>query len=191
MTPVNGLDVYQIAYLCGGPERVAMAAVVAMRQDGRIKISPTRHRIQVVHRRASRPIERAVLDVVPASGTVLGPALRDIAKSEAMEQVIGELRGRGLIGQHTVLGHPHLSAAGREARNELEDSGASMRGERRVAVLGAAGITDARLRAIFDTADPPPGRALPHEPHKRGEPSPPGHSDNASLPEYPGVSNRW
>ena len=113
MTSVSRLDVYEIAYLCGGPERVALAAVVAMQQDGRIRISPTRHRIQVVHRRASRPIETAVLDAVPASGTVLGPALRDIAKSGAVGQLIEELRGCGLIGQHAVLGHPQLSAAGR------------------------------------------------------------------------------
>ena len=198
MTSVSRLDVYEIAYLCGGPERVAMAAVVAMQQDGRIRISPTRHRIQVVHRRASRPVERAVLDAVPASGTVLGPALRDIAKSGAVGQLIEELRGRGLIGQHAVLGHPHLSAAGRQARKEVEDSSATMRRERRVAVLGAAGITNAKLRAIFETPDPPPRRSLTAEPHKRnkrnkrksGEPAPFDYSDS-SLPEYPGVANRW
>ena len=135
MTSVSRLDVYEIAYLCGGPERVAMAAVVAMQQDGRIRISPTRNRIQVVHRRASRPIETAVLDAVPASGTVLGPALRDIAKSGAVGQLIEELRGCGLIGQHAVLGHPQLSAAGRQARKDLEDSSATMRREGNAAAV--------------------------------------------------------
>ena len=39
MASVSELDAYEIAYLCGGAERVALAALVAMRQDGRITIS--------------------------------------------------------------------------------------------------------------------------------------------------------
>jgi uncharacterized protein (TIGR04222 family) len=39
VTSLSELDVYQVAYLCGGPQRVAIAAVAAMAQDGRIKIS--------------------------------------------------------------------------------------------------------------------------------------------------------
>ena len=76
MTSMSELDVYEIAYLCGGVQRVALAAVAAMQQDGRIKISRTRHRVQVVHRRAGQPVERAVLEAVPGSGKALGPALR-------------------------------------------------------------------------------------------------------------------
>jgi hypothetical protein len=33
MASVSSLDVYEIAHLCGGAERVALAAVVAMRED--------------------------------------------------------------------------------------------------------------------------------------------------------------
>ena len=47
MASVSDLDVYEIAYLCGGPERVALTAVAAMARDGRIKISRSRHRVQV------------------------------------------------------------------------------------------------------------------------------------------------
>lgn len=74
MPSASGLDVYETAYLCGGAQRVALTAVVAMQQDGRIKISSRRHRVQVVRRKASRPIENAVLDAVPDSGKVLSPA---------------------------------------------------------------------------------------------------------------------
>jgi uncharacterized protein (TIGR04222 family) len=45
LTSAGSLDVYEVAYLCGGQERVALAAVVAMQQDGRITISRTRHRV--------------------------------------------------------------------------------------------------------------------------------------------------
>lgn len=48
MTPVSELDAYEIAYLCGGPARVALTAVAAMARDGRIRISRTRHWVQVV-----------------------------------------------------------------------------------------------------------------------------------------------
>ena len=151
---------YQVAYLCGGPQRVALAAVAAMARDGRVKISRTRHRVQAVHRKAGRPVERAVLDAVPASGKVLGPLLEEVAHSAAVQELIEGLRLGGLIGHHSLAGHPHLSAAGRAARKELEDAGAEAPGERRVAVLGTAGITDAGLRGIFETPDPPPGSEL-------------------------------
>jgi hypothetical protein len=193
VTSLSELDVYQVAYLCGGPQRVALAAVAALAQDGRIKISRARHRVRAVHRRAGQPVERAVLDAVPASGKVLGPVLEDVARSAAVQELIEGLRRGGLVGHHSVAGHPHLSAAGRAARKELEDFGADAPGERRVAVLGAAGITSAGLRDIFETPDPPPGTELAGRRTGKNTaartysdipPDPP-------MPGYPGISGRW
>ena len=193
VTSLSELDVYQVAYLCGGPQRVALAAVAALAQDGRIKISRARHRVQAVHRRAGQPVERAVLDAVPASGKVLGPVLKDVARSAAVQELIEGLRRGGLVGHHSVAGHPHLSAAGRAARKELEDFGADAPRERRVAVLGAAGITSAGLRGIFETPDPPPGTELAGRRTSKNAaartysdipPDPP-------MPGYPGISGRW
>lgn len=39
---VDELDVYEVAYLCGGVERVAQVVLVALLQDGRVKIAPAR-----------------------------------------------------------------------------------------------------------------------------------------------------
>ena len=192
VTLLSELDVYQIAYLCGGPQRVALAAVAAMAQDGRIKISRTRHRVQAVHRRAGQPVERAVLDAVPASGKVLGPLLEEVADSAAVQELIEGLRRGGLVGHHSLAGHPHLSAAGRAARKELEDSGAEPPGERRVAVLGTAGITSAGLRGIFETPDPPPGGELVRRTRKNAAPR--TCDDTSSVPPmpmHPGISGRW
>ena len=190
MTSVNELDVYEIAYLCGGAERVALAAVIAMQQDGRITISRTRHRVKVVRRRTSQPVERAVLDAVPAAGTVLGQLLHDVAHSAAVQELIDGLRRDGLIGHHSVAGHPHLSAAGRRARAELEKSEVQVAREQRVAVLGTSGIAEPGLRAIFETPDPPPGGELLPKARK-----PPGtYSDvppDTHLPMQPGISGRW
>ncbi len=190
MTSVSELDVYEIAYLCGGAERVALAAVVAMQQDGRITISRTRHRVQVARRRASQPAERAVLDAVPNVGKVLGQVLHDVAHSAAVQEVTDGLRRDGLVGQHSLAGHPHLSAAGRKARTELEDPGVTVPRERKVAVLGTSGITDAGLRDIFETPDPPPGGKLLPRTHKPAD----TYSDlppDTHLPMQPGIPGRW
>ena len=185
---MDELDVYEIAYLCGGSERVALAAVAAMAQDGRIRISRTRHRVQVVHRRGGQPAERAVLDAVPDSGTVLGSLLADVARSAAVTELIEGLRGRGLVGRHSLAGHPHLSAAGRQVRKELESPGPELRGDLRVAVLGPAGIADAGLRDIVRSPDPPPGGKLVPKTRKGGyddvPPDPP-------IPMHPGIPGRW
>ena len=186
---LSELDVYQVGYLCGGPQRVALAAVAAMAQDGRIKISRARHRVRAVHREAGQPVERAVLDAVPASGKVLGPLLEEVAHSAAVQELIEGLRSTGLVGHHSLAGHPHLSGAGRAARKELEDSGAEAPGERRVAVLGTAGITDAGLRGIFETPDPPPGAEVAgRRTRKRTYGDIPSDS---SVAGYPGVPGRW
>jgi hypothetical protein len=190
MTSVGELDVYKIAYLCGGPERVALAAVVAMQQDGRITISRTRHRVKVARRRASHPAEGAVLDAVPDAGKVLGPLLHDVAHSTAVQELIDGLRRDGLVGQHSLAGHPHLSAAGRKARTELEDSRVKVPRERRVAVLGISGIADAGLRDIFNTPDPPPGDKLVPKARKTAD----TYSDvpaDTHLPMQPGIPGRW
>jgi len=193
VTSLSELDVYQVAYLCGGPQRVALAAVAAMAQDGRVTISRARHRVQAVHRRAGQPVERAVLDAVPASGKVLGPLLEEVAHSAAVQELVEELRRGGLVGHHSLAGHPHLSAAGRTARKELEDCGADAPGQRRVAVLGTAGLTSVGLRGVFETPDPPSGHELAGrrtgqdaDPHTYGDvpPDPP-------MPMHPGISGRW
>lgn len=190
MTSVSDRDVYEIAYLCGGAERVALTAVVAMQQDGRVTISRTRHRVQVARRTADQPVERAVLDAVPAAGKVLGQLLHEVAHSAAVQELTDGLRRDGLVGHHSLAGHPHLPAAGRKARAELEDSGVKVPRERRVAVLGASGIADAGLRDIFETPDPPPGGKLLPKTHKTagtyGDVPPDTH-----LPMQPGISGRW
>jgi len=190
MASVSELDVYEIAYLCGGAERVALAVVVAMQEDGRITISRTRHRVQVKHRSASQPVERAVMDAVPNTGQVLGQLLHDVAHSAAVQELIDGLRQDGLVGHHSLAGHPHLSGAGRKARAELEDSGVKVPHWQRVAVLGTRGIAEPGLRDIFETPDPPPGGKLLPKTNKTagtyGDVPPDTH-----LPMQPGISGRW
>ena len=180
--PGRALSLYEVAYLCGGPERVALTAVVTMCQDGRVKISPARHRIVVTRDEASHPVERAVLDGAPWPGMGLSFVLDEVAGSEAVHSAGDELRRCGLLGKHS-----HLTAAGRELRDEFQDK---VPEGLRIAVLGTSGV-DSALRKVLDAPDPPPGRAL--IPKRRDKA---GHADDelpagTSVPGYPGVPGRW
>lgn len=106
------LDLYQIAYVCGGPKRVVMVALVALLQDGRIKISPALHRVNVVRRAPRDPVESAVLDAVPSAGKFLGPTVQAVASSPAVEEIGRTLRVARLVSplaleRAVAMGPPH------------------------------------------------------------------------------------
>jgi hypothetical protein len=135
------LDLYEVAYLCGGPERVALSAVVTMRRDGRIKISPARHRVQATtDDQASHPVERAVLDAAPWPGMGLGSVLDEVAGSAAVRSTGDQLCRRGLLGKHS-----HLTRAGRKLRDELEGE---VPNGLRIAVLGPGDVDDELRKAL-------------------------------------------
>ena len=176
------LDQYEVAYLFGGPRRVALTAVATMSQDGRIKVSPARHRIEVTRDEASHPVERAVLDAAPWPGMGLGSVLDIVAESAAVHSAGDELRRRGLLGKHS-----HLTSAGRKMRHELQ--GEVPEGLR-IAVLGTSGV-DGELRKVLDAPDPPRGSTLiPKRRRKReqaGVETPP----DTNIRGYPGIPGRW
>ena len=178
----RGVNLYEVAYLCGGPRRVALTAVVTMCQDGRIKISPARHRIRVTQDEATHPVERAVLDAAPWPGMGLRFVLDEVVGSAAVRSVGDQLRRRGLIGRHS-----HLTAPGRELRDELRNQ---VTEGLRIAVLGTSGA-DSELRKVLDAPDPPPGSTLIPKRRDKGT-----HAYGETLPDtfvsgYPGVSGRW
>ena len=178
----SAVNLYEVAYLCGGPRRVALTAVVTMCQDGRIKISPARHRIMVTHDEATHPVERAVLDAAPWPGMGLRFVLDEVADSAAVHSAGDELRRCGLLSKHS-----RLTAAGRELRGELRDK---VTEGLRIAVLGTSGV-DRELRKVLDAPDPPPGSTLIPKRRDKGK-----HAYDVALPDtnvsgYPGVPGRW
>jgi hypothetical protein len=160
----GGLDLYETAYVCGGAERVAVVVLVALQQDGRIQISPGRHRVSVLVRHAEDPIAAAALDAIPDAGKVLGAVLQDIAGSAAVTDLIETLKVKALAARHRIPGASHLSGRGRRLRRQLM---AQTPNEQRVAVLGTAQILDAKLRRVFETPDPPTGSSLMPNQKKR------------------------
>jgi uncharacterized protein DUF1707 len=176
------LRLYEAAYLCGGPRRVAITAVVTMHQDGRIKISPARHRVVLIRDEASDPVERAVLDAAPWPGTGLGLVLDEVAGSAAVDSAGDELRRRGLHGKHS-----HLTAAGRELRDELQEK---VPEGLRIAVLGTGGV-DSGLRKVLEAPDPPPGSTLLPKRRDKAEHAYEGTPLGTDVSGYPGVAGRW
>jgi hypothetical protein len=180
--PGQALGLYEAAYLCGGPTRVALTAVVTMHQDGRIKISPARHRIVIIRDEASDPVERAVLDAAPWPGKGLGVVLDEVAGSAAVDSAGDELRRRGLLGKHS-----HPTTAGRELRAELQEE---VPEGLRIAVLGTGGV-DSELRKVLDAPDPPPGSTLIPKRRDKGERPHDETPLGTDVSGYPGVSGRW
>jgi hypothetical protein len=158
------LDSYEIAYLCGGPDRVALVVLVTLHQQGRIRISAGRHRVSVLHRRATEPMHAAVLDAVPDTGKVLGAVVQAVTGSPQVLALIEALKAKGLAARRRLPAGPSLTAQGRRVRRRLK---AAQPAGHQIAVLGTTGIDDATLRRAFETPDPPPGRTLiPKNPYK-------------------------
>jgi hypothetical protein len=153
-----------------------------MHQDGRVKISPARHRVVVTRDEASHPVERAVLDAAAWPGMGLRFVLDEVAGSAAVHSAEDELRRRGLLGKHS-----HLTATGRELRDELRDE---IPEGVRIAVLGTSGV-DSALRKVLDAPDPPPGSTLIPKRRDKGEHVHGEIPADTNVPGYPGVPGRW
>jgi hypothetical protein len=67
MTASRQLDVYDIAYLAGGPERVVDTAVVALVESGRVRVH-TPGELAAAEPGRSHPVEGAVMDAVGTRG---------------------------------------------------------------------------------------------------------------------------
>jgi hypothetical protein len=151
------LNLYQIAYVCGGPARVAMVALVGLHQDGQIAIARARRRVTVVDRDQQDPVRAAAVATIPDAGRTLSSALSAIAASGAVAEVGRALRDRGLLPGSRLTALWPLSRT-RATRNLRRRIVAGLPAEsddpRRVATMGSAGIGDPALRQIFEAADP-------------------------------------
>jgi hypothetical protein len=151
---------YDLAYICGGPRRVVMVALVALADDDQIKISRARHRVTVTRRAPRDQVEAAVFDAVPNAGRTLGALTAAAADSDAVAGIRAVLRDRWVLARAPWQVHRILRT--RSMRRRLHADPPDGLG--RVAVLGAPGIADARLREILQAPDPDldiPDLALP------------------------------
>jgi hypothetical protein len=148
---------YQIAYLCGGPERVAVVALVALWESRQIKISPARHRVEEIQFAPRNPVEKAALEAIPDStGQLLGSTIQAIADSAAVQKIGQALRAEQMLPDSRVstLWQWGRIWARRSLRRRMT-ADPPPDSPLRVAALGTAGIADEKLRQIFETPDPP------------------------------------
>jgi hypothetical protein len=103
----SDLDIYDVAYLAGGPERAVDAALVALVQTGRIRAhSPGRFATVGLSRR--HPVEAAVLDAIGQAGhRSVDTILWRLADDERLLDVEERLRRAGLLRRGTWLGRGH------------------------------------------------------------------------------------
>jgi hypothetical protein len=160
------LDVYDIACLAGGPDRMVDTALVALVQSGRVRI----HRpgqLATVARSRRHPVEAAVLDALGPTGYRSVDTIRwRLAADDRLLDVVRRLQRAGLLG-HTHRLIPHLSGG----RSSPAPSG---QGRRVLRLLEAqppvdhiAPDTDAMLVALGG-----PERARPRPPLMTGPSAP-------------------
>jgi uncharacterized protein (TIGR04222 family) len=170
MSEDAGLNVYQIAYVCGGPARVAMVVLVGLYEDGQIKIARARRRVTVLERDHDDPVRAAAVESIPDAGRMLGSVLSAIAESEAVAEIGRALRERGLLPRSRLA--LWSSSRGRTTRSLRRRIVAGLPAEadvpRRVATMGPAGIGDPELRRLFETPDPDLNVASVRVPGVRG-----------------------
>ncbi len=128
------LDLYEIAYLAGGPDRVVDTALVALVESGRVRVHAPGE-LAVVEPGRQHPVEAAVMDAVGTRG----------------HRSVDTVRWR-LADDERIAGLGRsLAAAGLLRRPALDGSGAL-----RVARHGRSALPDMALRAqIFERLLPP------------------------------------
>jgi hypothetical protein len=160
--PLLRSDLYEIAYLAGGPRRVVETAVVALVENGRLRVDRATGRLHVVDPHRRHPVEAVVLDAVGPRGRSWGlvcrarsdPRLATVADGLARD---GLLTRRGGVDARersfwTLSG---LTRAGRAALRQVRQSPPSppaTGGSAALAVaLAGPNAWDAELRtAVFD-----------------------------------------
>jgi hypothetical protein len=167
--PLLRSDLYEIAYLAGGPRRVVETAVVALVENGRLRVDRATGRLHVVDPHRRHPVEAVVLDAVgPRGRSVWGlvwrarsdPRLATVADGLARD---GLLTRRGGVDARersfwTLSG---LTRAGRAALRQVRQSPPSppvTGGNPALEVaLGGPSAWGAELHtAVFDPAPPGP-----------------------------------
>ncbi|MGY1712831.1 TIGR04222 domain-containing membrane protein [Geodermatophilus sp. SYSU D01106] len=145
-------DVYEVACLAGGPQRVVDTALVALVVTGRVRaVAPGE--LQVVEPRRRHPVEAAVLDAVGGRGRRSVETVRWRALADDRVTVLPRrLRAERLLGRFTGP-----TAAGRRVleRARAADVGPVLH----VALEGRDRLTDPALREAV--CDPPRRPVLP------------------------------
>jgi hypothetical protein len=152
------LDLYDLAYLAGGPQRVVDTALVALVESGRVRVhAPGELAAAVPDRR--HPVEAAVLDAIGTRGHPTVDTIRwRLTDDERLTGLGPSLAAGGLLRRRTLRGRGGWcpTRAGREVLRRLDaqppvDRALAGGSALQVALRGRAAMPDAGLRvAIFE-----------------------------------------
>jgi hypothetical protein len=149
---LSTLDVYDIAFLAGGPARLLDTAVVALVEAGRVRVGPT-GLLYATQLHRSSPVEAAVLDCIGTRGRSVHTVRWRVADDARMAAVADRLQREGLVRparwprRRSPSGGWRLTAAGGRVLRRLRAAPAG--GDpalRAVALSGAEQMRDAGLR---------------------------------------------
>lgn len=172
-----GSDLYGVAYLAGGPRRVVETAVVALVDNGRLRVDRATGRLHVVDDSRRQPVEAVVLDAVGPRGRSVWEIVWRARSDPRLAAVADGLARNGLLTRRggvdarepsfwTLSG---LTRAGRAALRQVRQSPPSppsppaTGGNAALAVaLAGPSAWGAELHtAVFD---PPPPGSVPSSP---------------------------
>src|SRR3954468_2302523 len=118
------LDLYEVAFLAGGPDRVVDTAVVALVESGRITVLAP-GQLAAVDPGRRDPVEAAVLDAVGTRGhRSIDTVVFRLAGDDRIVDIGRRLRTDGLLSRRPALGRrdggpPARTAAGRRLLRAL------------------------------------------------------------------------
>ena len=146
------LDVYEAAYLAGGPDRVIDTALVALVQTGRVRVhSPGQ--LATVDLTRRHPVEAAVLDAVGPTGHRSVDTIRWRLTDDARILDVGRALQRDGLISRSPLRRPGSRPSGADRRilGDLRAQRTSASDEWSVALDGRESMLDRELRAsIFE-----------------------------------------
>lgn len=159
----RALDLYDIAFLAGGVQRVADTALVTLVESGHVRVHAPGE-VAAVRPDRRHPVEAAVLDAIGSRGHPAVDTVRwRLEKDERVTGLGRSLSEAGLLRRRMLRGRGTWcpTRAGREALRLIAtqqpvdrsfDGGSAPR----VALHGPEAMADARLRtAIFERPGPP------------------------------------
>jgi hypothetical protein len=145
------LDVYDVACLAGGTDRVVDTALVALVRSGRVRVHALGE-LATVSLTRRHPVEAAVLDAVGPAGHRSVDTIRwRLASDDRILDVARRLRDAGLLGTSPVprarrsRWRPVPTYAGRHALHELRDGLGADAEVMAVAFGGREAMSDKRL----------------------------------------------
>jgi hypothetical protein len=154
------LDLYEIAFLSGGPDRVVDTAVVALVETGRVRMSSPGQLAVADHARR-HPVEGAVLDAIGTHGhRSLDLVTWRLAGDDRITDIGRRLTAEGLLSRRPTVrrhkgGPPLRTTAGKRLLRALEatppvfpvhDGGSTVQ----VALHGRARLSDELRVSIFE-----------------------------------------